>query len=194
MWADTVRWVLLGAVVALLAAASVRGDGWVPLVSHVDLGIHELGHMLLMWAPRDVAAFAGSFAQIAAPITLAVYFGFGRRDFAVAVLLLAWAGVSIRNVAVYMADANTRTLQLIGGQAGHDWAYLFGRWGALSHAEEIARTISAFGWLVFTVALALALWGFARPRIAVHEKAEYDAYRKALPVREPRNRPPAVGG
>ncbi len=192
-WHDTVRWALLGALVVLLAVASVRGAGWVPLVSHVDLGIHELGHMIAMWAPRDFVALAGSLLQVGAPVGLAAYFWFARRDIAATAVLVAWTGVSLRNVSVYMADANARLLPLLGGQDGHDWAYLFGRWGVLPNADGIAAAVSALGWLAFAGALALAAWGFARPRLDARRQAAYEARLETLPVREPRNRPPVRG-
>jgi len=191
VWNDTVRWVLLGAFVVLLAVASARGAGWVPLVSHVDLGIHEFGHMIAMWAPRQFMALAGSLLQVAAPLGLAAFFWFVRKELPAAALLVAWAGVSIRNVSVYMADANTRVLPLLGGQEGHDWAYLFGQWGALPQAERIAGFFSVTGWLAFGFAFALAVWGFARPRLQAHSRVQYEAHLETLPVREPRNRPPA---
>lgn len=181
---------LLGALVGLFAFASVRGEGWVPFVSHVDLGIHELGHLLAMWAPSAFAALAGSLLQVAAPFGLAAYFWFGRKDLPAATVFVAWAGVSLRNVSAYMADAQVRILPLLGGQEGHDWAYLFGQWGMLPQAERVAGFVSAIGWLAFVAALAMAAWGFALPRLDARGRALYEARLETLPVREPRNRPP----
>lgn len=191
-WRDTVRWVVLGALVVVLAVASAQGDGWVPLVSHVDLGIHEFGHMIAMWAPNTFVALAGSLLQVAAPLGLAAYFWFARKELSSVVLLVGWAAVSLRNVSVYMADANARVLPLLGGQEGHDWAYLFGVWGVLPQAESIAGFVSGIGWLTFVCALVLAAWGFAQPRLQARRQLEREAYLETLPVREPRNRPPAT--
>lgn len=190
LWADNVRPALLAAFAVLLAVLSARGEGWVPLVSHVDLGIHELGHMLAMWMPPLGAALAGSVLQVAAPCAVAAYFWFARRDLAAATLFVSWLGVSLRNVSVYMADANVRLLPLLGGQDGHDWAYIFARWGVIAHAERIAGFVSAVGWLAFAGSLALAAWMFVQPRRAAHRASDRAAYLKTLPVREPRNRAP----
>lgn len=192
VWRDTVRWVVLGVLVVVLMIASARGDGWVPLVSHVDLGIHEFGHMIAMWAPRPFVALAGSLLQVTAPLALAAYFWFACKELSSAVLLVAWSGASLRNVSVYMADANVRLLPLLGGQEGHDWAYLFGVWDVLPQAEKIAGFVSVLGWLTFVCALALVVWGFARPRLQARTLREREAYLETLPVREPRNRPPAT--
>ncbi len=190
VWRETLRPAALAALAIALAVASARGAGWVPLVSHVDLGIHELGHLLSAWAPPVPNALAGSGLQLLAPAALIAYFWFARRDLPAATALTAWLGVSLRNVSVYMADANARVLPLLGGQDGHDWAFVFGQWGVLDHAERIAGVVSALGWLVFAAALGLACWQFALPRLAARRAIEREAYLEALPVREPRNLPP----
>jgi hypothetical protein len=43
--------------------------------------------------------------QVAASLALARHFGFARREWWAAAPLLAWAGASARNFAVYVADA-----------------------------------------------------------------------------------------
>lgn len=192
VWADTVRPMLVSALVVTLAIASVRGHGWVPLVSHVDLGIHELGHLLVAWTPPVGAAIAGSALQVLAPAALAAYFWFARRDASASTLLIAWLGVSLRNVSVYMADANARVLPLLGAQDGHDWAFVFGTWGVLDHAEGIARVVSASGLLAFAAAIALAVASFANPRVRARRDRDREARLATLPVREPRNRPPVA--
>ncbi|PKQ19680.1 MAG: hypothetical protein CVT66_08685 [Actinobacteria bacterium HGW-Actinobacteria-6] len=192
LWQDTLCPLLLGALVVALAVASVRGHGWVPLVSHVDLGIHEFGHMIAAWMPQVGMALAGSGLQVLAPTALVAYFWFARHDLPAATVLVAWLGVSLRNVAVYMADSNVRILPLIGGQDGHDWAFIFGQWGVLNRAESIAGVVSAMGWLLFACALGLAVWAFVQPRLAAHRAQHREAYLDTLPVREPRNRPPVA--
>ncbi len=191
-WTDTVRPIALAFLVIALAVASVRGRGWVPLVSHVDLGMHELGHLLAMWLPRLATALAGSVLQVVAPAALATYFWFARRDLSATTILVSWLGVSLRNVSIYMADANVRILPLLGGQDGHDWAYIFGRWGVLGAAERIAGLVSALGFVAFIAAFCFAVWGFAKPRLEAHRDVDRQAYLETLPVREPRNRPPVA--
>ena len=96
----------------------------VPFLSLVDLGFHELGHMLTMWAPRLLYFAMGSINQIAVPLGLAAYFFVIRRDTVGAGLCLAWAGTSAQNVSLYIADAPYQLLPLIGGR--HDWAFILG--------------------------------------------------------------------
>ncbi len=52
----------------------------VPLLGGVDLGFHELGHMLTYAFPDVITAIMGSVFQVAVPLGLAAYFGLKRRD------------------------------------------------------------------------------------------------------------------
>ncbi len=192
LWADTVRPAMLVLVVIVLGVASWRGVGWVPLVSHVDLGVHELGHLLAAWLPPIGTALGGTVLQVFAPTALAAYFWFARRDLPAATLLVGWLGVSLRNVSVYMADANVRALPLLGGQDGHDWAFIFGQLGMLDSAERVAWFVSALGVLALLAALGLAVLGFAKPRIDARRAREREAYLRTLPVREPGSQPPVA--
>src|SRR5262249_3847651 len=120
------------AVAACIAAIACLLIAWYPFLRHssvpflwyVDLGFHELGHMLTMWAPRLIYFAMGSVAQVAVPLGLAAYFLGIRRDRVGGGLCMAWAGTSAANVAVYVADAPYQQLPLIGGI--HDWAYILG--------------------------------------------------------------------
>lgn len=146
-------WRKLGAGLAGVAACAVLAwfsygrSGQVPLLSGVDLGFHELGHMLAAPMPTMVMFLAGSAAQIMVPLGLAAYFSVARRDAVATGLMLAWAGTSARDVSVYIADAPFQRLPLIGGQ--HDWAYLLGPngWSALGSAETIASVVLVAGGL-----------------------------------------------
>jgi len=187
VWRDTVRWVIAAVVVVALQWAAIAGDGWVGLLSYVDLGVHEFGHMMLMWAPPVLHSFGGTLFQFAVPLGLAAYFGLARRDGFAAALMLGWEAVALRNIAVYIADAPVRVLPLLGGQDGHDWAFLLGRWGVLDSAETIATVVEVLGFCAALAGLAIAVWGYIRPRLHAREQAEYESRLKTLPVREPRN-------
>ena len=124
------------------------------LIDAVDLAIHETGH--LVFAPfGEVIQFAGgTLFQLIVPLTFLAYFlRFGpRRDDFAASVMLWWVAVNLWNIAVYMADARTQALPLVGG-GEHDWAYLFGRFGLLAHDTSIAATVRGLGTLIFLIAL-----------------------------------------
>lgn len=153
---DTKYLARLGA--AMLACAVigffpfVRGTR-VPILGLVDFGIHELGHLLFVWAGRTVHFLAGSAAQVLVPAGLAIAFWWWGNLPAVAVMT-AWTGASLWDVSVYVADAPYQYLELWGG-GRHDWATLLGGWGAVDAADEIARSLSALGGLLVVAAMVL---------------------------------------
>ena len=138
--------------------AFVRGVD-VPVLGLVDLGFHELGHLLTYVFPDLVTALAGSVFQVAVPWGLAAYFFVGRRDMLGGVFCLAWAGTSAQNASVYIADAPWEYLQLIGGS--HDWAFILGPEGfdALHRTEEIAAVVRVGGLVMLLNALAICAAG-----------------------------------
>lgn len=122
----------------------------VPLLAHVDLGFHELGHLVFYIVPAGdlITAAAGSVFQIAVPAGLAAYFLVARNERVAASVCLVWAATSARDVAVYIADAPYERLPLIGGE--HDWAYILG-------PEQLDRIDQAARYAQLTRALGFAL-------------------------------------
>lgn len=152
-----------------LVAAIVAGAvGWfafiahreVPILDLFDLGIHEVGHLVFGFAPRLLMFVAGSAAQVLVPLGLAWYFGIRRGDLAGGGFCLAWAGASMWDVSVYVADAPVQALPLIGG-GQHDWAYLLGPqgWNAMHLSDEIAGFIEYSGAVLAAAGILVALAG-----------------------------------
>ena len=126
----------------------------------LNLGIHELGHVVF-WPFGELVGFAGgSILQCLAPIVALVMFARQGDDFAICVAL-TWLGTNVFSVGVYMADAVVRRLPLVspfGGDPLHDWAQVFGRLGLLGQAEPIglATKLAAMVWI--GLGLAGGLW------------------------------------
>jgi len=154
------RWkYLIGVGVSLLLgwiAFVVKAQ--VPLLSLVDLGFHELGHLVTRPFPDVVMLAAGSFFQIAVPVGLAAYFLVFQKDGLGGSLCLAWAATSAKDVAVYIADAPYQRLVLIGGE--HDWATILGpeHFNALDRAGAIAASVRWFGMALLFAAFAMCVW------------------------------------
>ncbi len=161
--AIALKWAAAAVVVLLVAWLSFTRAGWVPFLSGVDLGVHEFGHMIFMWAPALWMSFAGSLVQVAAPAALAGYFWW-RRDRLAVVLMVAWVGMSLNNVSVYIHDATRMQLALFGDDgsgAGHDWRNILGGLGWLEHTDTITGLVRFGSVVAFLGALGLAAW-FAR--------------------------------
>jgi hypothetical protein len=132
--------------------AFVRGRA-IPVLALVDLGFHELGHLLTYPLPWDVVTAAmGSVFQVAVPLGLACYFVVVRRDVIAGGVCLAWSGTAAQNASLYIADAPYEELPLIGGT--HDWAFILGEhYDALDKAAGLGHAV----WLVGLVTLLLGL-------------------------------------
>jgi hypothetical protein len=154
-----------GRDVAVLAACIVlgllgmRGER-VPLLGLVDLGFHELGHLVCYLLPVGdlVTAAAGSFTQVAVPVGLAAYFLAARRDHGGAAVCMAWAATSALDASRYIADAPYERLPLLGGD--HDWAFFFSADGidAMDRAAAVAHVVSTLAWLLFVGSFVVAIW------------------------------------
>jgi hypothetical protein len=161
-WRLTFQWVVAALVTCLLAWLTYSRGGWVPWLSNVDLGVHELGHMLAFWAPELLLQVAGSFLQVAVPLGFGAYFWLRHDRFAV-ILMLAWAAESLNNVSTYIYDATRMVLPLLGDDgsgAGHDWHNILSRLSLLGHTDGIAYTVRSLSVLLFVAAFGLTIWGW----------------------------------
>jgi hypothetical protein len=165
-WSSTWRYVVGVAVCVVLGWYAFVREAAVPVLSLVDLGFHELGHLIAAPLPELATAAAGSAFQVMVPVGLALYFWRGPEDRMAAGLCLAWAGASAQQVAVYVADAPTQLLPLIGGH--HDWAYILGRLGLMHRADMLATIVLWFGATLLIAGIVACLWGLnaARKRSA----------------------------
>lgn len=165
------------------------------LLSYVDLGFHELGHLLLSWAPGLTPALAGSVTQVLVPLGLALYFALRRESYAAA-LILAWAATSVANVSIYVADAPNQALSLLGN-GRHDWAWVFGSLGHLEWAAPVSSGVRWFALVLaalgFLVAIVSLLTPHARERAEARRRARLEAREAELRARAPRREPRNLG-
>jgi len=110
----------------------------------IFLFIHEGGHGLFMFFGRTLHALGGSFWQIMFPVVSFVI-AIRKRSHVVAPFALFWAGANMLDVSLYMRDAPVRVLPLLGPRSGHDWFYLFNKWGVLDSAGTIADLMYYLG-------------------------------------------------
>jgi hypothetical protein len=160
------RWLAGLALIAAMWLVAFEHDDRIPGLTYVNLGLHEFGHMLTYASSDLVNALAGSIAQVAIPLAVALWLFVRRGDWVAAGVCLMWAATSAIEVAIYAADAPKKELDLIGDQ--HDWAFILGPDGydAIGKAASLAHTIrewasvaAVFG---FLLCLAAPLKGRGR--------------------------------
>jgi hypothetical protein len=160
--------------------------GEVPLLSGIDLAIHEFGHMLFMpfgiaFLGRTMVILGGSLTQVAVPLIFMLYFlrnRDGARDLHAAMVCLWWTSMNLLSVAIYCADARAGVRMLVSGETGqesdgHDWNNLLRIWGVLSKDTMIAGKMRGVAWLLCVVSIVVGLiaaWNSGRQR-AVNENS-----------------------
>lgn len=138
---------------------------WVPLLDSANLVFHEAGHPIFGILPGEtLAILGGTFMQLAVPLMVACSFWW-KRQAAGFGFALFWLFQNFHNIAAYMADARAQELPLVGG-GEHDWTALFSQWGCLSRDTDIARVVSALGWLGMLAAAAWLGWRWWQGREA----------------------------
>jgi hypothetical protein len=169
----------LAGLLAWLAWSAFHGEaGYVPLLSEIDLAVHEFGHMLFMpfgipILGSTMVILGGSLTQVAFPL---LFFGYflgkrddgQRRDVFAAMACLWWSAINLLDVAIYCADSRAGELMLLDGLTGkesdgHDWNNLLTSWGLLDQDTAIARWMRAIAALVCIACIAVALWSELQP-------------------------------
>ena len=130
------------------------------IFSGINLGIHELGHVVFGPWNDVLAALGGSLLQCTAPLIAAVLF-LRQRDYFAIAFALTWFGTNLFEVAAYAGDAVAMTLPLVtpgGGEPIHDWNYALATLGWLRHTQTIAAIHRGSAHLAMAVGLAFGGW------------------------------------
>jgi hypothetical protein len=185
-WKNLWRPLSAAAAIILMAYFVYVRETRVPLLGYVDLGFHELGHLIGYIFPisETLTAALGTITQIAVPLGLAVYFLWWRSDHMAGGLMLAWAGTSAWDASVYIADAPYERLQLIGGD--HDWAFLLGptEFNNYAIADELAAFVEFMGAISLTAGLIVCLSIPVRTWLAERHSEQRMDRLSDLPIRE----------
>jgi hypothetical protein len=129
----------------------------------VSLPFHEAGHLIFAPFGDLMKSFGGSLTQVLVPIVCWIAFATTSPNPFGAAVMCWWAGENLLDVAVYIDDARSLTLMLLGGHTGaevegHDWERILQLTGLTMHDHQIA-------WGAHTVGAGMMLaglvWGAA---------------------------------
>ena len=158
------RWrVVLTVVLAVYGWFCLRSPDTYRWLDSLDLAIHETGHLVFAFGGEFLGLLGGTFFQLLVPAAFAVAL-FRRGDRHGATVPLWWMGQNCWNISVYIKDARSQDLPLVGG-GEHDWAILLEQWGWLDHDQSLGRAVFFVGVVLYAVAIA-AGWIWLRPRPA----------------------------
>jgi hypothetical protein len=147
----------------LVYALFKRGDGL--FIDLVFLPIHEGGHLLFGWFGEWPGVLGGTLLQFGVPAALALYFAFQRHLPATA-LCAYFFFENFLPASYYMADSLKQERDYVtvgGGEAIHDWFFVFHNLGMLGYHETVARLARAVGWFGMVATMA---WFVKRSRVA----------------------------
>jgi len=145
----------------------LRNPFYHSLFGPLNLGLHELGHLLLVPLGFSTGIAGGTILQLAAPLVALWMFRRQGDWFAIAVAL-CWLGTNLFDVATYAGDARAQQLLLfsLGGDPVHDWYHLLGAAGLLEHDRTLSATLRLTATTAMLAGLALGtllIAGMLRP-------------------------------
>jgi len=128
----------------------------------INIPFHEAGHFIFAPFGDLMTSLGGSLTQVLIPLVCLVAFlrvqNFS--PFAAAVMLW-WTAENLLDVAIYINDARSLQLVLIGGFTGmevegHDWEHILQLTGLLHRDHQIAWTTHAIGAVLMCAAMVWA--------------------------------------
>ena len=131
------------------------GDSF-SLLDNVDLAVHETGHLVFGPFGEFVGFLGGTLFQLIVPFAFVGYF-LHQRDRHAASVMLWWVGQNLWNISVYVKDARTQYLSLVGG-GEHDWTYLLYEMDLMEQDQVIGSWVWGIGVLFFAVSIGWGLW------------------------------------
>jgi hypothetical protein len=127
----------------------------------VSLPFHEAGHIIFSPFGDLMMSLGGSLTQILVPVICGIAFLTTSPNRFGAAVMGWWAGENMMDVAVYINDARSLTLTLLGGHTGaevegHDWERILQLTGQTLHDHQIAWTAHTIGAVMMVAAIAWA--------------------------------------
>lgn len=163
-WVRAPLWIYF----AVVFGRHVFGDGpYRSLFDGINLGIHELGHVVFRPFGEFLHFAGGTILQLAAPIAAGVVF-FRQRDFFAISVALCWLATNLWGISIYVGDARTLELHLVApgmgvmpaGEGGilHDWNHLLGPLGLLPYDQLLAGLFRWSAVLSMLTGLGFGAW------------------------------------
>jgi hypothetical protein len=124
----------------------------------ISIPFHEAGHIFFSPLGDLMTSLGGSLTQVLVPLACGTAFATtSPNPFGMAVMCW-WAGENLLDVAIYINDARSLTLVLLGGHTGaevegHDWEHILGLTGLSMHDHQIAWTVHAVGAIMMLIGL-----------------------------------------
>lgn len=129
------------------------------IFSGINLGFHEVGHVVFSWFGSNIlTAAGGTILELAVPCLAGAYLLIRQRDPFGATVCFFWLGTALVGAGVYAADARAQALPLVSPFGpvdvdGHDWTVILMKYGRLSRDQEIGGALQSAGMTTMLVAM-----------------------------------------
>jgi hypothetical protein len=148
--------------------ALVKGDQ-TPFFVYLNIAVHEVGHVLFRPFGELTMLIMGSGFEVLFPLAVGAYFLLRTRDLVSTAVAWGWAASALASAATYIGDADDGRLELLGAtgpDAAGDWERILGVefFDKVYLADRIAETVRTVGFVLWGVALCLAVWAIVRNR------------------------------
>jgi hypothetical protein len=136
---------------------------YVGIVGGINLGIHELGHVIFRPFGQFIEIAGGSLTQCLAPVAAAAVL-WRQRDWFGLAFCWAWLATNLFSVATYVADARSQQLHLVSPGSGsqdeiiHDWNFLLGQLGLLEWDGALAALLRLAAVVAALVGIGAGSW------------------------------------
>ncbi len=124
-------------------------------LDNVNLLIHESGHLIFGFAGELIMLLGGTITQLLIPLLFGKYFLSNRKYFE-SLFCLFWLGDNLINVSTYIKDAQSMTLDLVGGGI-HDWNAILTKVNLLNNNYIIGMFVFSLGILSLFVSFIFIL-------------------------------------
>ena len=127
----------------------------------LNLGIHELGHLIFSPFGKFLTVAGGTIAQCLVPL-ISFFMFYKQSDFFAISVSFCWMGTNLFSIAGYMADARKMALPLVtpfgGEEIIHDWNYLLGKLGLLNSDTVLGGFVEVSAILNMVIGLVFGAW------------------------------------
>jgi hypothetical protein len=160
------------------AALLIAVWGWFALVQndqtpisvYLNIAAHESGHVLFRPFGELTMLIMGSGFEVLFPFAIGVVFLIRKRDLVSTAVSWGWSASALASAATYIADADDGRLALLGASGpdtAGDWERILGEqfFDKLYLADSIAARVRTAGYVLWFVALGLAVWVIIRDRV-----------------------------
>ena len=133
-----------------------RGE-FIFILDHVNLLFHEGGHGVFSFFGKFIYTLGGSLMQILIPSLFIFYFAINKKRFGTQVSII-YLAQNLMNISVYVGDARSQRLPLLGGnKVYHDWNSLLRTSGLLEYDTFLSQFLFITAIIVCILALLLPL-------------------------------------